>query len=564
MDSKTGRLTSVTKAEVAPHFIKDSATGEFSLDTETSFANGFLYRFASAWGELFKAFSHKDTILHTLDPAEPKAEFYLSTFILDPGVVISWIDQYKASPKDRKNHISQFFNTKLTKYISQFPEDEQKQDNKYLGLFHVDSHFDANEDTKPPAEVLTPKEIGYLNPNVPRPKEKAAPPTFEAIDYIDSETGEVAFEYVEEEVNGVSPGTIVLSSTVDPRRATLLGLLFDRTTKKPDPNTVIVIDESGQTWKFMTFEEFKAIYNPELPPPPPPSSESGAPFAYDQVKAREYGFSELKVERHEKSQKIIDAVYARDPKYVTLHRVGTTDPDSTTTPKAILTVDKYKVNVDVLKQDWLSICPDLPNIPEKSMWYFQALADHRLSNTIDTDDPNNINNPTVPHIPKFGEDSFMLAMDFPEFDYDNPAEKQSALTPQTKKILKTLFNIEDPTNISRDDVNQALWINHERRIQSSKALSVIRELVPLGEDPNNFELRLMRYDEYTRAASSKGYGEKNLWTHFEGYFVRGGGNRYGLHGGRRAGGGSALVGLDARGYRSGSLAGRIVLSRRNK
>ncbi len=562
MDSKTGRLTSVTKAEVAPHFIKDSATGEFSLDNETSFANGFLYRFASAWGELFKAFSHKDTILHGLNPAKPKAEFYLSTFILDPGVVISWIDQYKASPKDRKNHISQFFNTKLTKYISQFPEDEQTLVYNYLKTFNV-SPKEALENAKPSAQVLTPKEIGYLNPNVPRPKEKAAPPTFEAIDYIDPETGDVLLQYVSCEVKGFPPQSKLKrkenARAVLEEKVVLLGLLFDKDTKQTIPAFAIIKSEDGKTFPISS-NDLEDIYELDVPPSPP---ETGTPFTYDKVKAQEYGFSELKVEKHEKSQKIIDAVYTRDPKYVTLHRVGTTDPDSATTPKAVLTVDKYKVNEDVLKQDWLLVCPDLPNIPEKSMWYFQALADHRLSNTIDNDDPNNTTNPTKPHIPKFGKDSFMLAMDFPEFDHNDTIDKQAALTPQTKKILKTLFGTEDPTGLSRDDINSALWFDHENRIQSPKAKAVIQELSQ-GQNPDDFELRLMRYDEYVRASKTQGYGQKNFWTHFDGYYVRGGGFRDGLIGGNRDYGGSARVDAGLRGDRYDGLASRIVFSRKSK
>ena len=121
------------------------------------------------------------------------------------------------------------------------------------------------------------------------------------------------------------------------------------------------------------------------------------PFAYDKAKAEKHGFLELNIEAHEKAQAIVDAVYARDPRYVTLHHTaGSPDP-------ATITADKYTLNADALEAAWKQDCPDLPNVPEKSMWYFRALAEHRLSNRIDGDYAHNITNPSVPHIPGFGQ-----------------------------------------------------------------------------------------------------------------------------------------------------------------
>jgi hypothetical protein len=49
----------------------------------------------------------------------------------------------------------------------------------------------ALEVDKPETRVLTPKDVGFLNPNVPRLREKAAPPKLKGQDIIDPETGEV-------------------------------------------------------------------------------------------------------------------------------------------------------------------------------------------------------------------------------------------------------------------------------------------------------------------------------------------------------------------------------------
>ena len=201
LDQKTGRLTAVTPQEIQPGWVKaDAATGVKSLDLDPR-SGAFLWRFSQAWGELFKAFSHKDTVLHKKNPGKPKAEFHLPSFILDPGVVLSWVDQYKASPRDRKKHLGEFLMNKLTGYLDQFPPEEQKTVSLYLTHFDLpkvettgkgkDKTITHLEVDKPTVTVLTPKDVGFLNPNVPRPREKTQPPKAEGVDIIDPETGEV-------------------------------------------------------------------------------------------------------------------------------------------------------------------------------------------------------------------------------------------------------------------------------------------------------------------------------------------------------------------------------------
>ncbi|MDI6809861.1 MAG: AAA family ATPase [Candidatus Eisenbacteria bacterium] len=561
LDSQTGRLTCVTKGELEPNFIKDAPTGEYIIDSDPH-SGGFLYRFANAWHELFQAFSHKDTVLHKKNPADPRAKWHLPTFVLDAGVVLSWIGQYKADPKARKEHIATFLTSKLTTYLEQFPEDEQKTVKEYLSFFDLSLETPKkDEQTKPPLSVLTPKDIGYLNPNVPRPKEKGAPPKFKTIDFLDTETGEVLFEYVAQESGFASGTKLVRKEGADdtlPQEATILGLLYNPDTEQTDPNSILIDGDYGH--KVITPEDLTKWYDVATPPIP----ESGTPFAYDRVKAREYGFSELKIEKHEKAQAIIDAIYNRDPRFVTIFRAGSPDPDSTATPKALLTTDKYKVNKQALKTAWAQDCRDLPNTPEKSFWFFQALVEHQLSNTIDSDDPNNFTNPTKPHFPQFRQDSFLLAMDFSEFDYDNQTDKRDALSSETKKILQTLFNTKDPTSITRDEVNKALWTNHETRTQSPQARAVVRQLLGFGANPDDYELRLMRYDEYARASQTQNYGQKNLLTYFDGYYVYDNGHRGGLFGGDRGYGGAARVDAGARAPGTENLAVRLVLSRRNR
>jgi hypothetical protein len=81
LDQKTGRLTAVTPEEVEPKWDKDSATGEYHLNLDPTSGN-YIWRFANAWGELFKAFSNKATVMHKIHSGDPVASWHLSSFIL--------------------------------------------------------------------------------------------------------------------------------------------------------------------------------------------------------------------------------------------------------------------------------------------------------------------------------------------------------------------------------------------------------------------------------------------------------------------------------------------------
>lgn len=272
--------------------------------------------------------------------------------------------------------------------------------------------------------------------------------------------------------------------------------------------------------------------------------EQGQPFVYDKQKAKEYGFSELTIKAHEKAQVLVSAIYNHDSAFVRSQgRIPTVDLNAVT---------RY----------WKQYCTDLADIPEQSGWLFQAIAEHRLSHTIDRDDEENIDHPTKPYIPDFGKPEFLLVMNYHEFDWDHSVEMITSITPQTKKIMQKLFRKKNVTHISRRDINDMLWIDHESRIQAPNAVAVIKELIGSSEDPTHFELRLIRFEEYVRASQTYGFGTKNLWTLFDGYYVRGDGHRYGLIGGFRPLGGVARVNYGRRDAQSLDQSVRLVLSRK--
>ncbi len=542
LDADTKRLTAITPGEAEPGWQTDAATGVQSLNLDKK-SGGFLWRFANCWKELFNAFSHKDTILHQQNSAQPKDAYYLDSFILDPGVVISWLDQYKADPSARRQHIEVYLTGKLTTYLSQFEAGEQDIVKQYLAAFDI---ADTKDVKKPEMKILTPKEIGFLNPNVPRPQEtpKEKPPRFETHEIFAADGTKI--EYVKETV-GDWPSGAMLTKKKDapvaaPDTLTVLGLLKRADEKQPD-KTIIVCDLGNKTGRIFVLADVITHY--ELPVP-----ETGKPFAYDRAKANEYGLTEVTVKGHPKAQELIDKLMDKDQSFTKTEQ----QPDPTDAKKKI-TVTVF--DPEKVKAYWTAYCADLPNIPEKSIWYFEQAYAGRLADTIDSDSKTTL---TAKHTPHFGNSEFMLAMDWPEFDWDNAAEKNSAVKP-CAAIMKRLFGKDDMTVITRDEINAALWQDHDRRIPSNGARAVMAELVP-GQDNNQFELRLINYDEYARAVEDKGWGEHNLWTHADSYFFHEGGARRGLFAGYRGAGGAAYVGSDWRGARHDGAAVRLVLARK--
>ncbi|PIZ94524.1 MAG: hypothetical protein COX81_03415 [Candidatus Magasanikbacteria bacterium CG_4_10_14_0_2_um_filter_37_12] len=490
----------------------------------------------------------KDTVLHKLNTAQPKETYYINAFNLDPGRVIGWIDEYKAEPKARKHHIEAFFKEKLTHYLSQFDEEEQKTVKAYLTHFGI--VLDQPSPPKPPATILTPKQIGHLNPNVPHAIEKGDgtgdPPPPETADIL-NEDG-IAIEYIRRPVGTWTVGITLTRKDDASQNIEIEYVQLKVLGSLKDDEQMVVCDVGNGTGTVIARADLENYY--EIPTP-----ETGKPFKYDKAKASEYGMAEVRLEAHPKAQELFDKIIGRDVAFL-----GT---DGTL----------YREEV---QRYWNTHCTDLNDpttdatLPEKSWLYFEQLAAGRISDTIDGDSGKT---PTKKHTPHFGKSNFFLVMDFPEFDWDNEEEKKDALRHPSMKILKQLFDKEDPTAIIRDEINTALWEDHDKRIQSKRAKAVIAELLGIADvnDPeiDNYEFTLIRQDQYARLsagqagmAQTKNYGQKDLWTHFDGYVIREDGERSGLVGGDREDGGAADVGYDWRDNRSDVIAVRLVLQRK--
>lgn len=158
----------VAPEEVSPDFICEKSSGTYLLNKDYQ-AGGFLWRFANCWKEWLKSFSGKSNVLCQKHPTVPEEEFYFSKLILDPGVVLDWIKSYKTTALG--SSLETFMTIKIKEFINQpnFIKEDRELAKKFLQLFSI--NLDDEKPRLPTFKVLTPLEIGFLNPNVPRKKE---------------------------------------------------------------------------------------------------------------------------------------------------------------------------------------------------------------------------------------------------------------------------------------------------------------------------------------------------------------------------------------------------------
>ncbi|MEK7625633.1 MAG: hypothetical protein AAB467_04800 [Patescibacteria group bacterium] len=203
---------------------------------------------------------------------------------------------------------------------------------------------------------------------------------------------------------------------------------------------------------------------------------------------------------------------------------------------------------------WKKECPNLPMpcVPPNDFWYLTQISQSRIISNLEVSGQR-ANQPAAPH---FEKDEVLLVDNWTEQDYSSP---EAALSHQSK-LLEALLGTGSTVNISREIIDNALWegdpSNREPTEQHQKILK------QLNCDPKQLELRLIRQDEYARLAPAKQFGQKNLWTNFDNYFLEGGGVCSGLNGGFRAYGGPSRVDSYQRVLPRGDLAVRLVLSRK--
>jgi hypothetical protein len=136
----------------------------------------------------------------------------------------------------------------------------------------------------------------------------------------------------------------------------------------------------------------------------------------------------------------------------------------------------------------------------------------------------------------------LLIEDFPE---PEPKEK----LPRTG--LLSALGLESRWGLTRIDIENAL-VRHGPRIVEEE----------LSLDPEAFRLVAIPPDIYVYLAPGRGWGQKQRWTHFDGYRVREGGKLQALAGGdERFGGAYDVVCFDPTYTRETILARFAVVQR---
>ncbi len=172
----------------------------------------------------------------------------------------------------------------------------------------------------------------------------------------------------------------------------------------------------------------------------------------------------------------------------------------------------------------------------------------------------NLEGEKQPFVPEYGEQTVFVPSR-PDEDWDATTGKQKKLQTEdyNDKLLNLLLAVakKEPhigaVNISRETIDNLLWLGDPgERIPSAMQAKVLKTLT--GDNWKNWEIRNANQREIE--------GKHNLWTHMDGYFLGGGGGRYGLLGGYRKYGGASRVAYYWRDRAAGNCAVRLVLSRK--
>jgi len=134
-------------------------------------------------------------------------------------------------------------------------------------------------------------------------------------------------------------------------------------------------------------------------------------------------------------------------------------------------------------------------------------------------------------------------------------------------VLVETFPEDEPD--TRTPLSEQLHLDHRQRaprLYVEDALlthgpAILREI---GLDPFEYQLVCIPFDVYLRLASKYGWGQRELWTHFDGYQVTRQLKLWGLVGGHARFGGSEDLCSLARDYSSEHLTVRFAIVRRRR
>ncbi len=137
-------------------------------------------------------------------------------------------------------------------------------------------------------------------------------------------------------------------------------------------------------------------------------------------------------------------------------------------------------------------------------------------------------------------------------------------------LLEDFPEPEPKAEIVRSELLSALGLASRRglsRIEIENALlengpKILKETLDL--DPEVFRLVAIPPDIYTHLAAERGWGQKEMWTHFDGYWVRDGGKLQALAGGDKRFGGTHNLVCFSPAYTSDNLLARFAVVQRKR
>jgi hypothetical protein len=143
----------------------------------------------------------------------------------------------------------------------------------------------------------------------------------------------------------------------------------------------------------------------------------------------------------------------------------------------------------------------------------------------------------------------MVAEDLLIEDFNEPKPKTEL--PRTE--LLTELGLKSRWGLTRIDIENALLMNGPR---------ILRERLQL--EPEAFRLVAIPPDVYTVLGADRGWGQQEMWTHFDGYWVREGGELQALAGGDKRFGGTHDVVSFSPDYTSDKVLARFAVVQRKR
>ena len=226
-------------------------------------------------------------------------------------------------------------------------------------------------------------------------------------------------------------------------------------------------------------------------------TESLDGFEYNKEQARKFYLKEVHLEAYPDAQKWIDALRTGEIKL------------------------KDENDVQTFVDTWQEENPGLPapsfSFDENDFSYLSALKKGQLFKT--NDETSDV--ATDPYVPEWDNTDMILMEDWEECDYNsvdsdgkNKFDTQSYRSPL---IGVAGLGLETRTLLSRREIDRALW--KYSTAYGEKTEKHKQVLQKLGLNPEEFTIRLIRYEEYVRLADSQKFGKKKINTHFDGYYL---------------------------------------------